>query len=83
MRALNARLTRAAGDVAILALLAGCHQAEARASACAAPPTWPGPDTRPGQPDRDLAACLQQQAYATRTLQIPAASQTAGVKCAG
>ena len=65
--------------VAALTLVAACREATAAQSACAAPPAWPEPGAKPGQPDRELAACLQAQAYEIRNLSIPVVSAVGGL----
>jgi hypothetical protein len=71
---------RASVAMAALALIGGCQQrAAARQNPCGPPAAWPGPDAKSGQPERELAACLQQQAYETRNLAIPLEAAAAGI----
>ena len=64
---------------AALALTAGCHPATAAESSCTPPAAWPAPGDKPGQPQQELSACLQQQAYEIRDLAIPLTAAAAGV----
>jgi hypothetical protein len=70
----DARLLRAIGIAALaLCLFAGCREATAQDSAgrCAPPRPWLEPGAKPGRPEIEFAACLREQAYATRDLSIP------------
>jgi hypothetical protein len=77
----RARMLRGGGLAALASLLAGCHPATAQdgAAPCAPPPPWREADAKPGQPKAELAACLSDQAYQTRTLPVPVASAAAGI----
>jgi hypothetical protein len=83
MPAEHARSLRAvgrAGVIAALALISGCQQqVAAQQNPCGQPAAWPEPAAKPGQPERELAACLQQQAYETRNLAVPLQSAAAGI----
>jgi len=66
----------------MVGLLAGCHPATAAPDAaadCAAPTQWVEASAAKGQPDANFAACAKDQAYQTRTLNVPVNSVVAGV----
>ena len=60
-------------------LLAGCGQAADSATSCDAPKPWSESDAAPGHPTEELAACLWDQAYQNRSLNIPLSSATNGI----
>lgn len=65
-------------------LSAGCHPATAQngdgpGQACAPPPPWREANAKPGQPALELAACLRDQAYETRTVKVPVESAAYGI----
>jgi hypothetical protein len=70
-----------AGYVAALALgvVAGGHQAAAGAESCAPPPPWRESASRPGRPEAEFAACIRDQGYETRNLDVPSESAAYGI----
>jgi len=73
---------RGAGLAALaFGLLAACHPATAQdgAAACAKPTAWREADSKPGQPQAELTACLRDQAYEIRDLKVPLESAAQGI----
>jgi hypothetical protein len=72
---------RASVAVLSFCLAAGGHEASAQDSGggCAAPRPWPEADARPGRPRMELAACLRDQAYKTRNLNVTAQTTAIGL----
>ncbi len=46
---------------------------------CAEPAPWNPPGAKPGQPNQEFSACLKDQAYAIRNLDIPLQSAMGGI----